>query len=299
MNKISIVIVTYNRLELLKKCLKKALSQKLADVIVINNASTDETENYIKLEQKNKNFFYYNTGKNLGGAGGFAVGIKKAIELKYDYIFVMDDDTMLEDNTIEKLSGQISKIKDFSFLSCKVLWKNGTLCCMNIPKISGNILEYHKYLEDGVIHINSSSFVGCLINAKYVLEVGLPISEFFIWCDDVEFTSRLSKKAPGFLVTGSVVIHECARNDFASIYRENDANRIKRYIYLYRNRFYNMRKKGLRGLVRYFLLLNKDLMYTIFFGKHKIFKICTILKGFILGLFFYPKIEMVEENEVK
>ena len=50
MNKISIVIVTYNRLELLKKCLKKALSQKLADVIVINNASTDETENYIKLE---------------------------------------------------------------------------------------------------------------------------------------------------------------------------------------------------------------------------------------------------------
>lgn len=294
MNKIAIVIVTYNRLDLLKKCIDKAKTQFNTDLIIVNNASTDGTEKYLLGRGKKEEFYYFNTGANLGGAGGFAFGLKKAAELKYDYAFVMDDDTMVQNNTFEMLSMAIKKVNDFSFLACKVLWKDETLCLMNKPKISKDILKYYKYLPDGIIEVTSSSFVGCLINIKYVLEVGLPISDFFIWCDDVEYTTRLTKKAPGFLVSNATVIHECARNDYASIYRENDVNRIKRFKFLYRNRFYNMRKKGIAGLLRYFLLMGRDILYTFFNGSHKLLKIITIFKGFILGLFFYPKIEMVE-----
>lgn len=294
MNKIAIIVVTYNRLDLLKKCIEMAIKQPNIDLIVVNNASTDGTEKYLLKKRNEYKFYYFNTGSNLGGAGGFAFGLKKATELKYDYAFVIDDDTMLQSDTIAMLSKAIKEVNDFSFLACKVLWKDKTLCIMNKPKISKDILKYHKYLQNGIIEVTSSSFVGCLINIKYVLEVGLPISDFFIWCDDVEYTTRLTQKAPGFLVSNALIIHECARNDYASIYRENDINRIKRFKFLYRNRFYNMRKKGFAGLLRYFLLMGRDVLYTLFTGKHKLLKLTIIFKGFILGIFFYPKIEMVE-----
>lgn len=293
LNKIAIIIVTYNRLEILKKCIEKIENQNIANVLVIDNASTDGTREYIK-SKINYNIRYYNTGKNLGGAGGFSFGIKKAVELKYEYALVMDDDTMLQDNTLEELKKGIDKVKEFSFLACKVLWKDNNLCLMNKPKIAADILEYHRYLQDGIIEINSSSFVGCLINIKYVLTVGLPISEFFIWGDDVEYTTRLSKVAPGFLVSNATVIHECANNDSINIYNETNVDRVKRYKFLYRNRFYNMRKKGASGIIRYFLLLFRDILYTILKGKNKIMKIRIILKGFILGIFFFPKIEKVK-----
>ncbi len=296
MNKIAVVVVTYNRLKLLKKCIYNLKNQRNVDIIVINNASTDETEKYIQ-SIKNEKIIYCNTGKNLGGAGGFSYGIKKAYELNYEYVLVMDDDTMIQGETIDELTRAINEVKDFSFLACKVLWKDNNLCLMNKPKVSNNILEYHKYISDGIIAVDSSSFVGCLINMKCVEKVGLPISEFFIWGDDVEFTTRLSKIAPGYLVSKSVVIHECANNDSINIYNEKNIERIKRYKYLYRNRFYNFRKKGILGILKYFAILFRDLVYIILKGKYKLMKIAIVLKGFILGIFFYPRIKMVSKND--
>ena len=170
MNKIGIVIVTYNRINLLKKCIECAKKQRNVDILVIDNASTDGTD---KLFYKKDDHCvsYYNTGKNLGGAGGFNFGIKKAVEKKYEYILVMDDDTILQDNTIAELRKVINSIDDFSFLACKVLWKDGNLCLMNRPKISNNVLNYHKYIDEGVICVDSSSFVGCLLNTKYIKNV--------------------------------------------------------------------------------------------------------------------------------
>lgn len=43
-----------------------------------------------------KTIFYFNTGRNLGGAGGFNFGVRKAYEAGYDYIWLMDDDTIVE-----------------------------------------------------------------------------------------------------------------------------------------------------------------------------------------------------------
>ena len=62
LNKIAIVIVTYNRLEIFKKCMKKIENQNIADVLIIDNASTDGTREYIK-SKTNYNIRYYNTGK--------------------------------------------------------------------------------------------------------------------------------------------------------------------------------------------------------------------------------------------
>lgn len=54
MNKIAVVVVTYNRLKLLKKCIYNLKNQRNVDIIVINNASTDETEKYIQSIKNEK-----------------------------------------------------------------------------------------------------------------------------------------------------------------------------------------------------------------------------------------------------
>ena len=82
MNNIACIVVTYNRLELLKQCINALLHQSFNnfDIIVVNNGSTDGTEKWLKENPQIKFF----TQENLGGAGGFHNGIKYAYQSGYD-----------------------------------------------------------------------------------------------------------------------------------------------------------------------------------------------------------------------
>ena len=81
MNKVAAVVVTYNRIELLKECLGALEKQNYpCDILVVDNASTDETEKYISLiKSKYDNLYYKNTGANIGGAGGFNFGMRWSV----------------------------------------------------------------------------------------------------------------------------------------------------------------------------------------------------------------------------
>ena len=90
--KIAAVVVTYNRLPLLQKCVKKLEAHTTpCDILIVNNASTDGTTEWLG-EQRHECFFACNTGANLGGAGGFNYGMRWAVEAGYEYLWVMDDD---------------------------------------------------------------------------------------------------------------------------------------------------------------------------------------------------------------
>ena len=67
------IVVTYNRLTLLRECLD-ALLKNDCDILVVDNASTDGTKEAVKQEYVDK-VIYKNTGKNIGGAGGFNFGL--------------------------------------------------------------------------------------------------------------------------------------------------------------------------------------------------------------------------------
>ena len=109
MPSIAAVVVTYNRKDLLLECLNCLQAQDFSnapqqnatlDILVIDNASTDNTHEALQFLIEDKAIRYYNTGSNLGGAGGFNYGMRKAVELGYDYVWVMDDDCMPHDDTL-------------------------------------------------------------------------------------------------------------------------------------------------------------------------------------------------------
>ena len=88
--KITAVVVTYNRLEKLKKVIESVRSQtaSLLQILVVNNGSTDGSREW--LESQN-DIYLINQG-NLGGAGGFNTGMKQAVLNGTDYVWIMDDD---------------------------------------------------------------------------------------------------------------------------------------------------------------------------------------------------------------
>ncbi|MBR1386165.1 MAG: glycosyltransferase [Bacilli bacterium] len=291
--KVIAIVVTYNRKELLKECINALLTQdyKNCEILIVDNASIDGTKEYITKELKNKKVHYTNTGANIGGAGGFNYGMKEAYKIGCDFMWLMDDDTIVRNDSLSKLIEADKKIKgDYGYLSSVALWKDLTLCKMNIQK------TYNKYYSNDTTLVETymSTFVSMLIKKEVVEEIGLPIKDFFIWGDDVEYSNRISKKYKNYVVKESIVIHKTKDNVGSNI--ALDDNRIDRYKYAYRNEVYVARMNGLKYKIRQFLKVNFHIIKVLFQSKKDKIKKCKIIiKSSLDGIKFNPKIEYVPE----
>ena len=297
-NLVAAIVVTYNRKTLLAENINALLSQTRADkldVIIIDNASNDGTYDEIKpLLDSNNNLYYTNTGDNLGGAGGFSYGIKYALQRgKYKYLWIMDDDTIPNYDSLEKLLDAIRGCKGrFGFLSSRVVWTDGSQCKMNRVTLMSK--QHDQY-----IRAKRATFVSLLINVKAVRKCGLPIKEFFIWGDDKEYTDRLSKSFKNYYIPESVVVHKMAENVGSCLKNDKEA-RIDRYIYAFRNDFYTARRNGIFEILLYFAVIAKTTMDIIFVSpSHKKERLKALYTGMLQGFSFFPMIEYVDELQIK
>jgi GT2 family glycosyltransferase len=296
MIKVNCIVVTYNRLPLLKECIEAVLSQTfpISKLIIVNNASTDKTKEYLDSLVDNSIFKIINLTKNTGGSGGFNIGIKKSMEIPAEWTWVMDDDTIPLPNALEQLIVRTSIVKNIGFLCSKVLYSDGSIHLMNIvsPQTLHNTV-YSEYIEKGVLLVETCSFVSCLIKNTVIKIVGFPIADFFIWADDVEYTGRITSLGFfGMFVWSSYAIHKTFCNYTASI---QDATKdiFWKFYYGERNNIFFLKRKHSR--LKFIYLYIKEIIMKYFSclknknGGLELFKI--VLKGHIAGLFFNPKIE--------
>lgn len=297
MNKCVDIVVTYNRIDFLKENINSLQNQTYIkhDIMIIDNASTDGTSEWIK-KIKDSRVKYFNTGENLGGAGGFAFGIKKAFEIGYEYAWIMDDDSIPEKFALESLIKK-AKILDnkFSFIASLVYWTDRKIFPMNFPSIKYK-KNYQKNIDlistKKIIEIDSCSFVGCFINLKCAIQTALPISEFFIYGDDIEYTTRLEKILPAYLDIDSIIIHKAPTNKGAEIFSVS-ADRIHRFYLQSRNGMYIARKNN-EVLKRLAVVFKRFIKIVFEAPNYKLKRIWLLISGTFSGMFFNPKLVYYE-----
>lgn len=289
-NNVVAIVVTYNRKELLKECISKLKQQTVPlDILVVDNASTDGTEEI--FDDSDEFIKYFNTGSNLGGAGGFSFGIKKAVELGYVYLWILDDDTMPTSTALEVFMREDEKLNGkYGFLTSKVLWKDDTICTMNIQKITK---WRHLKKFDFTQSVQYASFVSLFLKASTVRKIGLPYKEFFIWADDWEYTRRISKEKKCYFVPQSIVHHWCNTNVGANIITA-EPDRMDRFKYMYRNDVVMYRQDGLEGKFYLFIRNLVHRLRIIIDGKNANEKIALIESATKKGKSFNPQVEFPE-----
>lgn len=301
--KVVAIIVTYNRLPLLKKCVEAVIAQsrKPDEVIVINNGSTDDTQSWLSGQAVNSF-----TQENRGGAGGFATGIKLAYQHGADWIWLMDDDTIPNYEALEQLEStlndHVTDNEKIGFLSSRVYWTDGSLHEMNRTyqlkdpnKLAKVALSHRTDLQ----FIQFGTFVSMLLSAKAVERIGLPIREFFIWTDDIEYSKRIiGNGLAGILVDSSTATHETPINNMSSVFKD-DQMHLWKYRYGLRNEMYTKRMHD--GKLQFWITWVHRMFIMpirIAFNRksHRWAFIKVIWMTSLEALFFKPKIEMVHER---
>ena len=182
-------IVTYNRLNLLKEVLIALRSQTypLDKIIVVNNSSTDGTEEWLETQDD----LIVIKQPNIGGAGGFETGVRYCFENGADWIWMMDDDVFPNSDCLEKLlsyKDQALCMQPYRYFSDNILveWQAN----YDLKNAQVKPIDFSK--ETNVI--NNCCFEGCLINCEVVEKIGFPDTRFFIAGDDSSYGWRVSKQ---------------------------------------------------------------------------------------------------------
>lgn len=283
--KVAAIVVTYNRANLLIRCLDNILNQELKPdiVYIIDNNSTDNTydmlkdNKYINNTNNSIKFKYYKLEKNSGGAGGFYEGLKYAFEDKYDLFWLMDDDGIPDKQCLKEL---IKYTDEYQFISPLVLSdEDSKVLSFGIHGILEKDVLLSKYKEK--IENVANPFNGVLFTRDMVCKIGFPKKDMFIWGDENEYQQRALKH--GFkVVTILQAIHYHPKNRIKQIdilFGKSKVNfpdgELRQYC-LFRNYafiFFNYypRKRFIKWFIKYiylFIISKKlDLKGLIFFLK--------------------------------
>jgi len=201
--KVCAVIVTYNRKDLLRECLNAVLSQTCPPdhVLVVDNASTDGTPEMLKAEFPQVEVL--RLPENQGGAGGFHEGMKRAYEMGFEWLWIMDDDAFPEKDVLALLSRYFSQAEVLVPLQRNV---GGSLYGVGYWK--GRYVSAFVEEKASPFRIEMFAFVGPLIHREVLQKVGLPRKEFFLQFDDVEYALRIREAGLRVLcVPDSHIVH--------------------------------------------------------------------------------------------
>jgi GT2 family glycosyltransferase len=198
-----VIILVWNNWSNIEDCLQSlsVANQNYAfDILLIDNGS--KINRFDALRNKYPNVKYLVLPENLGFAGGNNVGIKKAIEAGYDYVMLLNDDTvvhplavgeMMKGFASPKVGAVVPKIYFFEKKHKRdVLWGAGV--SLNIGLALPRALGYRK-VDDGAYDTPTNNVYasGCAIAApsKIFAQIGLLDEDFFHFFEDVEWSWRV------------------------------------------------------------------------------------------------------------
>jgi rhamnopyranosyl-N-acetylglucosaminyl-diphospho-decaprenol beta-1,3/1,4-galactofuranosyltransferase len=250
---VAVVVVTYNRADLLARMLEglAGLDRQPDAVIVVDNASTDHTREVLAAAT-NGGLVSIHTDDNLGGAGGFHLGVKAAYDQGFDRIWLMDDDVVPATDCLTVLLAHdeacLMAVREDT--SGALVEKAAIRFDLRNPlriKPKTAMVETTYGTRDAMperVEIEAVAFEGFMVRREVVEAVGLPDPTYFIFYDDVDFAIRARRAGHRiWAIRDAVLVRQL---DFDQQY---DLEGWKGY-YMYRNLFAVHLRYGQNPLVR-------------------------------------------------
>lgn len=289
LTKTAIIIVTYNRIDLLINLLDSIFKQTYpVKKIVICDNSNDKELSGIISEYNEIHFDKIKLlipSENLGGAGGFNLCLKYAMEIDIDRFWLMDDDAVLHQHAHAAII-QYANNDYNTYCSIAVSTEDYNTLCWPPHNNINNLVDL-----DEINEFKFAPFIGFLIHRKTVEQIGYPFSHFFISGDDYEYSLRVNAINKSiFWVRNSLIYHPKIQRKVIKFFRFSSNHLImppwRRY-YDVRNRIISRRIHF--GTTNVFLTLLSLLFHyilTIIYEKEKFNQTISYISGLYHGLNF-------------
>lgn len=206
------VVVTHQRRAKIAVTLAALLAsppQDLAALVVVDNASDDGTADLL-AGQSDPRLTVLRLEENLGGAGGFALGMQHAMQhLAPDWLVVMDDDARPLASALATFHAL--DLRGFDGFAAAVRAPDGTLADMNRPTLNpfwhrtillralagGGREAFHlgpaDFARPGLRPVDGASFVGFFLRSQVIERHGYPDASLFVNGEDAFYTLGLTK----------------------------------------------------------------------------------------------------------
>ncbi|QLL07312.1 glycosyltransferase [Mycobacterium vicinigordonae] len=254
------VVVTHRRPEELARSLEVLCSQTRQPdklIVIDNDDSGDSRVHYLVAGQEIPQI-YLNSRRNLGGAGGFALGMLLALAHGADWIWLADDDGHAQGTDVLKTLMACADKYDLAEVSPMV-------CNIDEPDLLAFPLrrglvwrrrasELRTEPGQDLLPGIASLFNGALFRASTLEAIGVPDLRLFIRGDEVELHRRLVRSGLPFgTCLDAVYLHPCGSSEFKPILGGHMHTQYpddpKKRFYTYRNRGYVLSQPGLRKLL--------------------------------------------------
>ena len=202
-NSVCAVIVTYNRKELLRECLQALLeqTQPVHRILVVDNVSTDGTVEMLEADfsaDRHRQITIIRLPANVGGAGGFHEGFRRAFETGSEWVWAMDDDGLPESSALERLlAADAAGLFRAPLVLAREDPAEKRLAFPGRADGGSKTLNTRTDVEnasrDGLAPGYVAPFNGVLVHRSVIERVGFPRAEFFLWGDEWDYVFRARK----------------------------------------------------------------------------------------------------------
>ncbi|ADQ68690.1 putative glycosyltransferase [Halogeometricum borinquense DSM 11551] len=223
------IILNWNNYKDTSECLRSlnSLEYRNFTPIVIDNGSTDGSGE--KIREEFPDIDVCQTNQNLGFAGGMNVGINKALEEEFSYIWILNNDVLFsDDNVLGSLIQTLEAVPDAGavtpivrdetdssgiwFKKGEINWKTATAVHSNQDSATNSDLIENQYIP----------LCSALFPASVFREVGLLPEDYFMYYEDLEYGVRVRNHGYKiFTKTSTSIIHDqggTAGDQYDSLY---------------------------------------------------------------------------------
>lgn len=215
MEKVCVVLVTYNRKQMLLNLLEALAGSTypIDSIIIVDNKSTDATSDFLmerglifeakegeitQREWKNININYYLNTFNAGGSGGFAKAFSLVREMDFDVVWAMDDDVQPEEDCLSEMMKYldddcwmaIPNRGDKNFTDYAIQHYNLTNpFFFHVNECKRDMIN-GETLKVPYVSVEDMAFEGPLMRMELIRKIGIPDKNYFIIFDDTDYAHR-------------------------------------------------------------------------------------------------------------